>query len=102
MEESLPDRYVIFGHIGDAHVHVNVLSRTQAAFDFGEELMIEFARKAAEPGGTVGAEHGLSKRKAYLLPIQYAPEHIEAMKAVKRRLDPRWLLGRDTLLGAAC
>jgi len=48
-------------------------------------------------GGTVSAEHGLGKRKAKLLSLQYAPEHIEAMKAVKRRMDPGWLLGQGTL-----
>jgi FAD/FMN-containing dehydrogenase len=48
-------------------------------------------------GGTVGAEHGLGKRKAHLLKIQYTPEEIDAMKAVKRRLDPNWLLGQGTL-----
>ncbi len=48
-------------------------------------------------GGTVSAEHGLGKRKAHLLAIQYAEEHLEAMRAVKRRLDPQWLLGRGTL-----
>src|SRR3954454_11837042 len=26
LEETFPGRYVIFGHIGDAHVHVNVFS----------------------------------------------------------------------------
>ncbi len=53
-----------------------------------------------ELGGTVGAEHGLGKRKAHLLEIQYAPEHIEAMRAVKRRFDPQWLLGRGNLFTA--
>jgi FAD/FMN-containing dehydrogenase len=48
-------------------------------------------------GGTVSAEHGLGKRKAHFLPIQYSKEHIDAMIAVKRRLDPLWLLGRGTL-----
>jgi FAD/FMN-containing dehydrogenase len=57
----------------------------------------EFAMKAVELGGTVSAEHGLGKRKAYLLNLQYKPEHLEAMKAVKRRLDPNWLLGRGNL-----
>jgi FAD/FMN-containing dehydrogenase len=53
--------------------------------------------KAVELGGTVSAEHGLGKRKAYLLPLQYAPDHIEAMMAVKKRFDPHWLLGRENL-----
>ncbi len=92
-------RSVIFGHIGDAHVHVNILPRSQEEFDRGRALMLEFAREAVRLGGTVGAEHGLGKRKAHLLEIQYRPEHIQAMRAVKRRLDPGWLLGRGNLFG---
>ena len=89
--------YVIFGHIGDAHVHVNILPKSQADFDQGQVLMLEFARQAVALGGTVSAEHGLGKRKAKLLEIQYTGEQIDAMKAVKRRLDPHWLLNRGTL-----
>jgi len=59
--------------------------------------MTDLAREAVKLGGTVGAEHGLGKRKAHLLEIQYAPDQIAAMKAVKRRFDPNWLLGRGTL-----
>jgi FAD/FMN-containing dehydrogenase len=59
--------------------------------------MLEFARKAVALGGTVSAEHGLGKRKSHLLCIQYTEEQIAAMIAVKRRLDPQWLLGRGTL-----
>ncbi|MBL8228494.1 MAG: FAD-binding oxidoreductase, partial [Bryobacterales bacterium] len=97
LKAEFGDHYVIFGHIGDAHVHVNILPHTQGEFDRGKQIMVEFAAKAVELGGTVGAEHGLGKRKAHLLKVMYSPEHLEAMKAVKRRLDPQWLLGRDTL-----
>ncbi len=89
--------YVIFGHIGDAHLHVNILPSWPAQFESGKELMIEFAREAVALGGTVSAEHGLGKRKSHLLALQYSPAEIEAMKAVKRRLDPQWLLGRGNL-----
>jgi len=89
--------YVIFGHIGDAHVHVNILPKSQAKFETGRQLMLDFARHAVELGGTVSAEHGLGKRKAHLLALQYAPAQIESMREVKRRLDPRWLLNRGNL-----
>jgi FAD/FMN-containing dehydrogenase len=92
-----PYEYVVFGHIGDGHVHANVLSRSQAEFESASELMLEFARQSVALGGVVSAEHGLGKRKAHLLALQYTPEQIEAMRAVKRRLDPQWLLGRGTL-----
>jgi FAD/FMN-containing dehydrogenase len=89
--------YVIFGHVGDAHVHVNILPKSQAEFETGQRLMLHFARHAVKLGGTVSAEHGLGKRKAHLLELQYTPVQIAAMKAVKKRLDPHWLLNRGNL-----
>jgi len=89
--------YVIFGHIGDAHVHVNILPKSETEFKAGQDLMLEFARHAVDLGGTVSAEHGLGKRKAPLLALQYTPDQIESMKEVKRRLDPNWLLNRGNI-----
>ncbi|HEU0122719.1 MAG TPA: FAD-binding oxidoreductase [Bryobacteraceae bacterium] len=97
MERIMPGHYCIFGHVGDAHPHVNMLPATQTEFDAGTEALMIFARKAASLGGSVAAEHGLGKRKAKFLPIQYSAEQIEAMKAVKRRLDPDWRLSPGTL-----
>jgi FAD/FMN-containing dehydrogenase len=91
LETEYPGRYVIFGHIGDAHVHVNIFSGDAAP------LLEEFARHAVALGGTVSAEHGLGKRKAGYLRLQYTAEDIEKMRAVKRRLDPGNILGRGTL-----
>jgi FAD/FMN-containing dehydrogenase len=92
--------YVIFGHIGDAHVHVNILPRSEEQFESGKDVMLEFARHAVQLGGTVSAEHGLGKRKSHLLALQFTAEQIESMKAVKRRLDPQWLLGRGNLFAS--
>jgi FAD/FMN-containing dehydrogenase len=100
LDAEVPGRYVIFGHIGDAHVHVNVLPASQQDFEKAKGLLLEFARQSVAFGGTVGAEHGLGKRKAHLLELQYTPQQLDAMKSVKRRLDPQWLLGRDTLFPA--
>jgi FAD/FMN-containing dehydrogenase len=97
LEAKLPGRYVIYGHIGDAHVHVNMLPGSTAEAEAAAGLLDDFAHHAHALGGTISAEHGLGKRKAKLLPLQYAPEHIQAMKEVKLRLDPHWLLGRGTL-----
>ena len=97
LEEEFPGRYVIFGHIGDAHVHVNLFS-DPANPQHAAALLGEFARRAVEMGGTVAAEHGVGKRKAHLLALQYAPQHLEAMRAVKRRFDPTGILGRGTMV----
>ena len=96
LDERFPGRYVIFGHIGDAHLHVNILPAKHES-DLAGETLLEFARMAVSLGGTVSAEHGLGKRKAHLLSIQFSPEEIESMRAVKRRLDAEWILGQGTL-----
>jgi FAD/FMN-containing dehydrogenase len=100
LESEFAGHYVIFGHIGDAHVHINILSTSQDEFDRGKQAMTDLAAEAVKLGGTVGAEHGLGKRKAHLLELQYTPAELDAMRDVKRRLDPQWLLGRGTLFAA--
>ncbi|HEX4137925.1 MAG TPA: FAD-binding oxidoreductase [Bryobacteraceae bacterium] len=97
LDQEFPGQYVIFGHIGDAHLHVNVLPANDDEWKRASRLMTEFARQAVRLGGTVSAEHGLGKRKRHLLGIQYTSAEIEKMKDVKRRLDPDWLLGPGTL-----
>ena len=97
LDAELPGRYAIFGHIGDAHVHVNMLPESQADFDTGLPLTIEFARHAVSLGGTVSAEHGLGRKKRDLLAIEFTQAQIDAMRKVKCRLDPQWLLGRGVL-----
>jgi FAD/FMN-containing dehydrogenase len=90
--------YVCYGHIGDAHVHLNTFPSNQAEYERAKRVMNELAYPVVKLGGTVGAEHGLGKRKAHLLGVQYKPPVIEAMRAVKRRFDPQELLGSGTLL----
>ncbi len=100
LEAELPGRYVIYGHLGDAHLHLNILPTSAEEAEKATRMLREFAEHAVKLGGTVSAEHGLGKRKAGLLTLQYTPEQIEAMRAVKRRFDPHELLGRGTLFGA--
>jgi len=95
--EELGTHYVIFGHIGDAHLHLNMLPTTEVEAERAAALLKEFAAYAVDLGGTVSAEHGLGKRKAPLLQLQYTPAQIDAMRVIKQRFDPQWLLGRGTL-----
>jgi FAD/FMN-containing dehydrogenase len=96
-DKALPGQYTIFGHVGDANNHVNLLPRTAEQARQSEEMMSEFARFVVSLGGTVAAEHGIGKNKTDLLKLMYSAEEIESMREVKRRLDPAWLLGRGNI-----
>ncbi len=97
LDREFPGQYVVFGHIGDAHLHANILPADNAEWLRAKDLMKYFAAQAVAMGGTISAEHGLGKRKKEFLPLQFSAEQIAAMKAVKARLDPNGLLGRGTL-----
>jgi FAD/FMN-containing dehydrogenase len=96
-DEVLPGQYAIFGHAGDANVHVNLLPATPEQAKQAEDLMLDFAQYVVSLSGTVAAEHGIGKLKTDLLKLMYSSQELEAMREVKRRLDPRWLLGRGTI-----
>ncbi len=97
LDREFPGQYVIFGHIGDAHLHTNLLPANDVEWKRAKELTVRFAAEAVAMGGTVSAEHGLGKIKKALLPIQFSAEQIAAMKAVRARLNPQNLLGRGTV-----
>ncbi|MBV9294935.1 MAG: FAD-binding oxidoreductase [Acidobacteriaceae bacterium] len=96
-ENLFPGQYTIFGHVGDANNHVNLFPATPQQAGQVEQLMSDFARYVVSLGGTVAAEHGIGKNKIDLLKLMYSAEEIEAMRQVKRQLDPEWLLGRGTI-----
>jgi FAD/FMN-containing dehydrogenase len=95
--ERFEGRYMIYGHIGDGNVHLNVFPEDAEEGEAGEALLTDFAKFALSLGGTIAAEHGIGKRKHQLFQLMYSREEIEAMKAVKRQLDPDWLLGQGTI-----
>jgi FAD/FMN-containing dehydrogenase len=97
LTQNFGDKFVMFGHIGDAHVHTEVLPETNQEWKLATDIAVDLAKEVVAMGGTVGAEHGLGKRKAHLLSIQYNPAEIEAMRSVKRRFDPQQLLGQGNL-----
>ncbi|MFW9861437.1 MAG: FAD-binding oxidoreductase [Candidatus Thorarchaeota archaeon] len=90
--------YVIFGHIGDNHLHVNMLPRNNEEVHQGMDNYMTFAKRAVELGGTVAAEHGIGKLKRAFLVAMYGEKGIEEMQAVKRALDSKWLLNRENMI----
>jgi D-lactate dehydrogenase (cytochrome) len=90
-------RYTVFGHIGDNHVHVNILPRNDAEGARARELYVEFLKYAASVGGTLSAEHGVGKLKRDYLRLFYTDDQLRAMASVKKALDPNGILGRGNI-----
>jgi FAD/FMN-containing dehydrogenase len=87
-------RTILFGHLGDGNVHVNVLG-PEPDDDAVEEAVL---RLVAGLGGTISAEHGVGTLKARWLHLVRTPAEMQAMAAVKQALDPRGLLNPGVVL----
>jgi D-lactate dehydrogenase (cytochrome) len=88
---------VIFGHIGDNHVHVNILPTSAEGYDRGMELYLSWAKWVVEVGGAVSAEHGIGKAKRSFLRLMYGEDAIAEMQALKRLFDPHGMLNPGNL-----
>jgi D-lactate dehydrogenase (cytochrome) len=90
-------RHTIFGHIGDNHVHVNILPRDDQEGAKARAIYQEFLKRAAAVGGTLSAEHGIGKLKRDYLRLFYSEENLLEMAALKRAFDPAGILGRGNI-----
>ncbi len=85
---------VLFGHLAEANLHVNVLGAADA-----EAAADTVLRRVAAVGGSISAEHGIGRAKTRWLPLTRSPAEIAAMRAVKAALDPAGLLNPGVLVG---
>jgi D-lactate dehydrogenase (cytochrome) len=90
-------QYVIFGHIGDNHVHVNILPRDETEAAQARDIYRQFVREVVRLSGTVSAEHGIGKLKREYLRALYTEEHLREMAALKKAFDPACILGRGNI-----
>lgn len=90
-------RNVIFGHIGENHVHANALPASEAELERAKSICLDFVKKAVSFGGTVSAEHGIGKIKHAYLRQMYGENGILEMAKVKKAFDPACILGLDNI-----
>jgi D-lactate dehydrogenase (cytochrome) len=91
--------YVLFGHIGNNHIHVNILPRSQEEYQKGRELYRGWAEEVVDMGGTVSAEHGIGKLKTELLQRMYGESGVEQMRRVIATFNPDGRLNRGNIVG---
>lgn len=93
-------QYVIFGHIGDNHVHVNILPKDATEAEKARHLYGRFIAQGVMLGGTVSAEHGIGKIKSKYLYVMLGERYLNEMAEIKKTLDPHGILGRNNIFDA--
>ena len=86
-------RTVVFGHLGDGNLHVNVAVSVDW-FDAVERCVLS---RVLGCGGVVSAEHGIGRLKRGWLVRDRGRPDVEAMRSIKRAIDPDGLANPGVL-----
>lgn len=85
---------VLFGHVGEGNLHLNVL---RVPVDEEKALYGPMMDLIAQCGGNVSSEHGVGSRKRAYLEMSREPADITVMRSVKAALDPTGYLNAAVL-----
>ena len=83
---------VIFGHLAEANLHVNVIGPGD-----GEDVTVAVLSLVASIGGSISSEHGIGRAKAPWLGLSRSQAEIDVMRSIKAAFDPLGLLNPGVL-----
>lgn len=86
-----------FGHIGENHLHVNLLPKTEEEKAVAKDIIMKYVKKGISLGGTVSAEHGIGKIKHQYLKEMYGDSGIKEMIKIKKQFDPSFILNKGNI-----
>ena len=93
-------RIAAFGHVGDGNIHYNISEPEggDPAFEADRDACARLVHDIVhELGGSISAEHGLGVMKSEEALRYKAPAEVEALRAVRRALDPKRIMNPRVL-----
>lgn len=92
--------FLIYGHFGNSHIHLNILPKNQKEYETGKKLYLTICDLAVSYSGTISAEHGVGKMKHEYLERMLGKKVVDQMRELKRTLDPNYILGVNNIFSA--
>jgi FAD/FMN-containing dehydrogenase len=89
---------VVFGHLGDGNLHVNVTGVAPTDPALAQAVEETVLRAVVDRGGSISAEHGIGTAKVRYLSMGRSPAEIAAFRAIKAALDPHGILNPGAVL----
>ena len=88
MLEASNLQYVLFGHIGENHLHANILPNNEDELLSAKAVYLQLAEAVLQLGGSLSGEHGIGKIKKHLLNRMYSNDQITEFLKIKNAFDP--------------
>ncbi len=90
-------KYVLFGHIGDCHLHANLFPSSEEEILLAKNIYEYMITKTLLFNGTISAEHGVGKLKKKYFHTMYSKDIIEYFYSIKLLFDPKNQFGKGNL-----
>ncbi|MDL9936761.1 FAD-binding oxidoreductase [Gordonia sp. ABSL1-1] len=95
-DDARPCRPILFGHVGDGNIHVNLLD---VAEDDTRALTEKVFAIVTAHGGSISAEHGIGRAKTDWTHLGRSDVDLAVMRSVKDTFDPNGLLNPGVIFG---
>ena len=96
-------RPVMFGHMGDGNIHLNVsqpVGMDKDAFLAEMDKINDIVHSIVlDLGGSISAEHGIGRLKQHMLEEVKSQTELDMMRAIKNALDPNNIFNPGRILG---
>ncbi len=93
-----------FGHAGDGNMHTRIIKDPEWSMEKWEQtwpkMQAELYAKAAALGGRLSGEHGIGHKRKKGMPAFVSESYLNMLRAVKRGLDPNWILNPGKIFDA--
>ena len=89
-----PFPFSILGHVADGNFHCQIITDPNKPEERDQirEIVHEITMKIIAMGGTCTGEHGIGGGKIEALLEETGAEAVAVMRAIKKTLDPNWIL----------
>jgi D-lactate dehydrogenase (cytochrome) len=90
----------ILGHIGDGNFHESIMynRRDKEEREKVETCVKNMVKRAINMEGTCTGEHSIGWGKKESLLWEVGPETVDVMRAIKRSLDPLWIMNPGKIM----
>ena len=98
--EASPLTGTLVGHVGDGNFHMLYLVDPDSPAEMAEATRLNerLVKRAQDMGGTCSGEHGVGIGKMRYLAREHGDAALDAMRAVKRALDPKNIMNPGKIL----
>lgn len=97
VNQKFKTKSIMYGHAGNANIHVRLISDRDKAKKI-KEIAKYYFEQVIQMGGTITGEHGDGLARSEYVKVQYGQKNYRIFKQVKKFFDPHHILNPNKII----